>query len=185
MLVGVVHDGHKARAETDFGAPATLELDGQPAAYFGGVGEAGRGVGGGQRRDRPSQLLGRLFEALGKADAGAQEGLALEALEALRGERDGCGRGGLRAEERAVERIETELQAQEDVGHAQRAFAGQQAGAPFDGGEEGGGVVAGERVDQVVDERHEHGVVRTVERDRLGGRHQYGLHERPLSKECR
>jgi len=88
VLVGVGHDGHEARAETYFGAATAFELDGQPAPDFGGAGEAGRGVGRGQRDDRPAQLLGRLFETLGKPDAGAQEALALKALQALRGERD-------------------------------------------------------------------------------------------------
>ncbi len=113
-------------------------------------------------------MIDRLFETFREADARAQEGLALEALQPLAGK----GRVGRRPGQRAAKRPHPELKGSEDVGNAQGALGGDQAGATFDGGEEAGGIVAGDRVDQVVDERHEHGVIRTVQRHRLGGCHQ-------------
>ena len=177
----VGRDAEENRPQADPGAPAALELDEKAPTDLVDVDQAGQRVGRGQSDDGPPEPLDDLFETIRVAHPGAHQRLTLEEPEPLR-DQSFAGRDRRQC---VAKRPEPELKGDEDVGRAQRAFRGDQPGAAFDGGEKDGGIVGGQGVDQVVDQRPEHGVVGTVQRDRLGGCHQFRLHERPLSNECR
>ncbi len=80
-FIGV--DGHQERTQPQFHAPAPVELDGKLSLDLARLHQPRERIGGRECDDRLAQVVDGLFETLGVADAGAQQGLAFEALDAL------------------------------------------------------------------------------------------------------